>query len=162
MEETNTLQEQECCPPFHPETYHEQVLSWNNKLFVRTRVRCLFYMPLNFGAKMRRLVPRIEKAGISMPEGMVLSDHTSPWSMDLLIAIDKVLPGTENVTLTGSFVARVYEGSFSETGKWFKEFNTWVKDKGYQVKKIYTWYTTCPKCAKKYGKNYVVLLGEVV
>jgi len=23
------------------------------------------------------------------------------------------------------------------------------------------WYTTCPKCAKKYGKNYVVIIAEV-
>jgi hypothetical protein len=23
------------------------------------------------------------------------------------------------------------------------------------------WYTTCPKCAKKYGKNYVVILAEI-
>ncbi len=153
---------QECCPEFHPEKYHEQVVNWNNKLFVKTKVRCFLYMPLNFGAKMRKLVPRIEKAGAQMPEGMVLSDQTSPWGMDLLIAIDKVVPGIENVSLTGSFVSRVYEGSFNETGKWFKDFNAWTKDKGYQVKKIYAWYTTCPKCAKKYGKNYVALMGEVV
>ncbi len=25
----------------------------------------------------------------------------------------------------------------------------------------YMWYTTCPKCAKKYGKNHVVILGAV-
>jgi len=23
------------------------------------------------------------------------------------------------------------------------------------------WYTTCPKCAKVYGKNYVVTIAEV-
>ncbi|WP_369688185.1 hydrolase [Anaerophaga thermohalophila] len=22
------------------------------------------------------------------------------------------------------------------------------------------WYTTCPKCAKKYGKNYVAIVGQ--
>jgi hypothetical protein len=26
---------------------------------------------------------------------------------------------------------------------------------------LYCYYTTCPKCAKKYGKNYVVLLAKV-
>jgi len=26
---------------------------------------------------------------------------------------------------------------------------------------MYFFYTTCPKCAKKYGKNYVVILAEV-
>ena len=27
--------------------------------------------------------------------------------------------------------------------------------------KIYLGYTTCPKCAEAYGKNYVVLLAQV-
>ena len=29
-------------------------------------------------------------------------------------------------------------------------------EKGVEVKKIYLYYTTCPKCAQKWGKNYVV------
>lgn len=29
-------------------------------------------------------------------------------------------------------------------------------EKGRSVKKAYFFYTTCPKCAKIYGKNYVV------
>jgi hypothetical protein len=29
-----------------------------------------------------------------------------------------------------------------------------------ELKKWYMWYTTCPKCAKKYGKNYVAILAE--
>jgi hypothetical protein len=37
----------------------------------------------------------------------------------------------------------------------------YVKSRGREVKKLYFYYTTCPKCAKKYGKNYVVLLAEV-
>ncbi|MHC1707784.1 MAG: hydrolase [Bacteroidales bacterium] len=31
----------------------------------------------------------------------------------------------------------------------------------YLQKKTYFYYTTCPKCAKAYGKNYVVSLVEV-
>ena len=27
--------------------------------------------------------------------------------------------------------------------------------------KMLEWYTTCPKCAKAYGKNYVVIIAEV-
>jgi hypothetical protein len=26
---------------------------------------------------------------------------------------------------------------------------------------MYFFYTTCPKCAKKYGKNYVVILAQI-
>ncbi|MBU1088550.1 hypothetical protein KKC08_05320 [Patescibacteria group bacterium] len=40
-------------------------------------------------------------------------------------------------------------------------FKNVVKGKGMNVKKWYMWYTTCSKCAKKYGKKYVVIIGKV-
>jgi hypothetical protein len=36
-----------------------------------------------------------------------------------------------------------------------------VAAKGKSVKNYYFYYTTCPKCARKYGHNYVVVLAEV-
>jgi len=36
-----------------------------------------------------------------------------------------------------------------------------MKSEGRMVKKVYFFYTTCPKCAKAYGKNYVVVLAQV-
>ena len=35
-----------------------------------------------------------------------------------------------------------------------------MAEQGRSSEKLYFWYTTCPKCAKVYGKNYVVLLAE--
>jgi len=35
-----------------------------------------------------------------------------------------------------------------------------VKSKDLTINKWYMWYTTCPKCAKKWGKNYVVLIAR--
>jgi hypothetical protein len=83
------------------------------------------------------------------------------WNMDLYLAVDREIPGAENVTLTGKFLSKVYEGAFKDTGKWCKDFADFAKNKGKEIKKTYMWYTTCPKCAKKYGKNYVVMVGEV-
>ena len=37
----------------------------------------------------------------------------------------------------------------------------YVASKQKEVQKLYFFYTTCPKCAKVYGKNYVVLLAQV-
>jgi hypothetical protein len=81
--------------------------------------------------------------------------------MDLYLAVDKEVPETENVTLSGKFLSKVYEGDFKETGKWCKDFESYAKGRGFEVKKWYMWYTTCPKCAKKYGKNYVAIVAEV-
>jgi NMD protein affecting ribosome stability and mRNA decay len=55
----------------------------------------------------------------------------------------------------------VYEGPFKDTGKWCKLFEDEAKSKNMTIKKWYMWYTTCPKCAKKYGKNYVAIVAEV-
>jgi len=81
--------------------------------------------------------------------------------MDIYVAVDQEVPGAQNVTLSGKFLSKVYEGNFKETGKWCKDFASFAKSKGLAIKKMYMWYTTCPKCAKKYGKNYVVIVGEV-
>jgi len=37
----------------------------------------------------------------------------------------------------------------------------YVKSKGKKIKELYFYYTTCPKCAKHYGKNYVVAFAQV-
>jgi hypothetical protein len=37
----------------------------------------------------------------------------------------------------------------------------YVKSKGKTVEQLFYFYTTCPKCAKVYGKNYVVLFAKV-
>jgi NMD protein affecting ribosome stability and mRNA decay len=42
-----------------------------------------------------------------------------------------------------------------------QRFESIAKIKGLTIKKEYLWYTTCPKCAKKYGKNYVAVVGQV-
>jgi hypothetical protein len=36
-----------------------------------------------------------------------------------------------------------------------------VASKQKAMQKLYFFYTTCPKCAKAYGKNYVVLLAQI-
>jgi len=151
----------ECCPPFDPALWDDKMITWENKAFVRDRIMTFFHMPLNFGRVMRRIDKKVREAGATMPDNMGLSDHTSKWNIDIYVAVDREIPGAENVALSGKFFTRVYEGPFQNTGKWCKDFESLAKSKDHEIKKQYMWYTTCPRCAKKYGKNYVVLLGEV-
>jgi len=151
----------ECCPQLNPELWDDKTFEWENKLFIKDKVCTLFYMPMNFGKVIRRLDAKVSKAGAQMPDWLCLSDHTSKWNMDVYLAVDKEIPDAENTKLTGKFYSRVYEGPFKDTGKWCKDFETQAKAKGYTISKWYMWYTTCPKCAKKYGKNYVVVIGQV-
>jgi hypothetical protein len=158
---TTTEQNSTCCPPFNPEPWDNKIFEWNNKKFIKDHVCTLFYMPMNFGTVMKRLNQKIEKVGAGIPDWLGLSDHTSKWNMDIYLAVDREIPGAENTTLSGKYYCRVYEGPFKETGKWCKDFESIVNGKGFKIKKWFMWYTTCPKCAKKYGKNYVVIFGQL-
>lgn len=156
-----TKDETICCPKFDPAPWNDKVFEWDNKKFIKDKVCTFFYMPLNFGAAIKRLDSKVTKANATMPDWLCLSDHTSKWNMDVYLAVDKDIPEAENKTLNGKYFSKVYEGPFKDTGKWGKDFDEAVKSKGLKVNKLYMWYTTCPKCAKKYGKNYVVFVGQV-
>jgi len=151
-----------CCPPFDPVHWEGKIHEWDKKKFIKDKVLTIFFMPVNFGTVMKRMNKIVDSSGAKMPDWLCLSDHTSKWNMDIYLAVDKEIPDAENVTLSGKFYSKVYEGPFQDTGKWMKDFENTAKNKGIPIKKEYMWYTTCPKCAKKYGKNYVVLVGQIV
>ncbi len=155
--ETNEI----CCPKFNPTPWDDKIIDWNNKLFIKDKVCTLFYMPMNFGKVMKRLDKKVRAANANVTDWLCLSDHTSKWNMDVYLAVDKQVADAENITLSGKYYSKVYEGNFKDTGKWCKDYEEIAKSKGYKVKKWYMWYTTCPKCAKKYGKNYVVIICEI-
>ena len=158
---TTSQSESICCPPFDPTPWDDKVVEWENKKFIKDKVCTLFYMPLNFGKAMKRIFGVFSKASANVPDYLCLSDHTSLWNMDIYLATDREISGAENATISGKFYCKVYEGPFKDTGKWCKDFESVTKSKGYAVKKWYMWYTTCPKCAKKYGKNYVAIIGQI-
>jgi hypothetical protein len=159
--EPQTPSDAVCCPKFDPQPWDDKLFEWNNKKFIKDSVFTLFYMPVNFGKVMRRLDRKVREAGAEMMDSLSLSDHTSKWNMDIYLAVDREVPGAANTTLSGKFYGKVYEGPFRDTGKWSKDFEAIAKSKGYGIKKWFMWYTTCPKCAKKYGKNYVAIVSEI-
>jgi len=154
-------QNEECCPKFDPAPWDGKVLEWGNKKFIKGKVFTLFFVPVNFGSVIVKLMAKVKDAGAGTPENLCLSDHTSRWNMDLYLAVDKEIPRAENVVLSGRFFSKVYEGDFKETGEWCRDFENIAKERGMKIEKWYMWYTTCPKCAKKYGKNYTVIVGKI-
>lgn len=150
-----------CCPPFKPKLWDNKTFTWKNKLFIKDRVRTFFYMPLNINRVMTRLFKTSSKAGALFPDGMVLSDHTSKWNMDIYVAVNKRIRGLQHVTMSGKFYARVYEGPHEDTKFWAEDFEKTMKSKKLKYTRLYMWYTTCPSCAADYGKNYVVWLAKL-
>jgi hypothetical protein len=161
MNTQNETNETGCCPRFNPDAWDEKEITWTEKLFVKDKVWSFLHIPLNFGQVMVRNMEKIQKAGASAKEVVVLSDEKSMWGSDIFIAVEKDFPGSDSVKISGTFLTKVFEGPYKDMGKWIRDMNSFVTSKGKTAKKMYFFYTTCPKCAKVYGKNYVVILAEV-
>jgi len=158
---TASEQDSICCPKFNPDSWDDKLHEWEHKKFIKDKVFSVFYMPINFGSIMKRFDKIVTKANANIPDSLCLSDHTSKWNMDVFLAVDKEIAEAENTSFSGKFYSKVYEGSFKDTGKWSADFENQVNMKGLKSKKQFMWYTTCPKCVKKYGKNYVAILSQI-
>lgn len=152
---------EECCPRFDPQPWDDQVINWEEKPFLQDRVVSFLHIPLNFGVVMKRSMAAIEAAGATPDEMIVLTDENSLWGADVYVAVAKDVPGRRMARLSGSFVTKVFEGPYRNMRDWIQEMRAFVSSKGKTLQKMYFFYTTCPKCAEKYGKNYVVILAQV-
>jgi hypothetical protein len=161
MEKLYENSETGCCPRFNPAPWDGKEVVFKDRLFLKDRVRCFLHIPLNFGKMVVKNTEKIKAAGALPPEPLMLCDDASLWRTDVYIAVAKDVPGAEMTKMSGTFLTKVFEGPFSKTGAWVKEMKEYVASKGRALKKIYLSYTTCPACAKVYGKNYVIVLAQV-
>ena len=161
MDELYENSETGCCPRFDPEPWDEKEITWENKLFLKDRVRSFFHFPLNFGRVMVRNLEKVVAAEALAPEPVLLADENSLWGADVYIDVTKDVPQAANVTISGTFLSKVFEGPYRDIRKWIEEMKRFVTSQNRKLEKLYFYYTTCPKCAKKYGKNYVAILAQV-
>jgi hypothetical protein len=151
-----------CCPRFKTDGWDEQELHFTDKLFVKATTRSIFHIPLNMGSVFPNTFKAIDEAGArDKDEFIVLSNDPSAWTEEHFFSVTKDVPGQEMVKMSGDYLTKVFEGPYKNVAKWEKEMATFVEGKGKQVKKTYFFYTTCPKCAKFYGKNYLVAVAEI-
>jgi len=155
----------QCCPKFDPEPWHDKQVAWDNKLFVKDTVTQSMHMPLleAFGEAVGRMSKKIEDAGASpdSKDFIMLATESSPGKGELYINVTREIPNAENVKLSGTYITRVFDGPYSAVPKWIKEMAQYLDQQGKAAKKYYFYYTTCPKCAKIHGHNYVVAFAQV-
>jgi hypothetical protein len=151
-----------CCPRFDPRGWDGEELHFSDKLFVRAVTRSLFHIPINMGAVFARTFAAIDKAGARSDSGfIVLSRDLSPWTSEHYFAVTHEVPGLEMQRLSGDFLTKVFEGPYSRVPAWMKELASLIARRGSEIGRTFFFYTTCPRCAKRYGKNYVVGVAEV-
>jgi hypothetical protein len=157
----SNVQTDECCPRFEPRPWNETMLTWEGKRFVKDRVISFLHIPLNYGAVMKRTLSAIEAAGAAPENRIILTEENSLWGADVYVEATSDVPGANMATISGTFLSKVFEGPYSNIRTWIDEMKAFVQGKGKDLKKMYFFYTTCPKCAKKYGKNYVAILARL-
>jgi len=152
-----------CCPIPDVKAWDNSQITWKNKRFIKDNTINLFHIPLNMGQMMKRALTKIEKSNASVPAEnfIMLSFDPSPWKTENYLAVKKRVRNAQNIRLTGTFLTKVFEGPYKNAGKWYQEMQNYTESKGTPAKKIYFFYTTCPKCAKVYSKNYVVAFAQI-
>jgi hypothetical protein len=161
----DTENEYDCCPVFDPLPWDGKTHVWENKPFIKDYLPQLFHMP--FPPTMGKVIGRMWKkaqdacAAPDMKDFLLLSYDPSPWKSELYMSVTKEVPGAENITLSGLFISKVFDGPYNQVPRYLKEFESYLVSVGKKSKKYYFFFTTCPKCAKKFGHNYIVAFAEV-
>jgi hypothetical protein len=150
-----------CCPPFDPAPWDDRIVSWRNKPFVKLHVRSFLHVPLHMGKAVAEATRRIADAGATPAQPLMLAEDTSAWGIDLFLEVTRPVPDLPMATLSGTFRTRVFEGPFRDARMWCAEMQERVADRGETLLGLWYAYTTCPACAKAYGKNYVVLFAKI-
>ncbi len=152
-----------CCAVPNVAEWDEKEIKFQDQKFIRMYTRSFLFVPLNMSKVMTAIQKMADDSGATMPEqdGMILSSELSPWKAEQLYAVSKAVDGADNLTLSGTFLTKVFEGPYKNAQQWYKALQEFAKSKGKTVDKTYFFYTTCPKCAKHYGKNYVIGLAGI-
>jgi hypothetical protein len=146
-----------CCARFTPAGWDDQTLHFADKPFVRATTRSLAHVPLNMGRVFARVMENLTASKATDPgQTIVLSRDLSAWQAEHLFAVTKPVADEENITLSGTYLTKVFEGPYSAVRGWHDQMCDLVRARGSAPAEVYFFYTTCPKCAKAYGRNYVV------
>ena len=157
------INETGCCAVPNVGEWDRQEVEFVDRRFLRMHTRNLMFVPLNMSKVMTALNQSAEHAGVMMPptQALILSRDLSPWRAEQLFEVTAEVPAADNVVLNATFLTRVFEGPYKEAKAWFQEMQNYAAEQGREASRIYFWYTTCPKCAKHYGHNYVVGFAQV-
>lgn len=150
-----------CCARLDRELWDEKRHEWTDRPFLRDQVREFLHIPLNFGSVMARDHAAIEAAEAYPEDPLWLTDEVSPWKSDVYVATDRPVGEATMANISGTFLSKVFEGPYRHMGKWMGEMEAWVREQGEEPEHLYFYYPTCPKCAKAFGKNEVVLFAKV-
>lgn len=157
---------EECCPKFEPAKWNQKTFTWDNKLFLKETIPTFFHIPFPsmIGKKMKIMHELTNKAQAHIPDltdALVLFHDPSAFKSEIFYSVTKEVEGANNTFLSGEFFAGVFEGPYNSVPKHINEMNKQLAEQNKKAKDYYIHYAYCPKCAKKYGQNYMILFARL-
>ncbi|MBW2995379.1 hypothetical protein KY312_03425 [Candidatus Woesearchaeota archaeon] len=156
---------EECCPKFETKRWDKKTFNWKKKNFLKETIPTFFHIPFPpmIGKRITKMYNLAVNAKADPPkkEWLVLFRDPTPFKSELYMSVTKSVKGANNVTISGIFMARVFEGPYNAVPKFIKEMNEYLSKKKKKAKDYYVHYAYCPGCAKKFGHNYMILFAKV-
>ena len=161
-----TNENQECCPLFEAEKWHNKTFTWNKKRFIKESVPAFFHIPFTplIGKRMTKMMELSDQAQANIAdrsEALVLFHDPSAFQSEIYYSVTKEVQGAHNTELSGKFIAGVFEGPYNAVPKHIKTMDKRLEEEKLKAKGYFVHYAYCPGCAKKHGKNHMVLFARI-
>jgi len=85
----------------------------------------------------------------------------SAFKSEIYLSVTGNVSGANNAKISGTFIGKVFAGDYNAIPGFIKQMNEYLAKKGKTAKDYYVHYAYCPKCAKKYGNNYMILFARI-
>lgn len=165
-EKKSGSEDKECCPLFRPEKWDGNVFDWNQKPFIKESIPAFFHIPFppmigKKVVKMMDLAEKAQKLDEHKEDILLLFTDPHPFKSELYLSVMGPVPGANNTELTGSFAAKVFEGDYNAIPGFVKIMDAELAAQNKKAKTYYVHYAYCPKCAEKFGHNYMILFALI-
>jgi len=157
---------EECCPEFRPEKWNEKIVDWDQKHFIKMTVPTFFHIPFSpmLGKKITKMMQMAEDSenlSHNKEDILLLFTDPHPFKSEMYLSVTGNVPDANNTTISGTFISKVFEGAYNAIPKFIKQMDVYLNKQEKKAKNYYVHYAYCPKCAKKFGRNYMALFAKV-
>jgi hypothetical protein len=162
----NLSQNTECCPEFDPKKWDQKTFHWDNKPFIKETIPTFFHIPFPpmIGRKivrMWKMAEDAEKTEADKGNVLVLFRDPNAFKSEIYLSVTDSVQGANNVSVSGIFFGKVFSGPYNAVPKHMREMNEYLSSQGKKAKDYYVHFAYCPKCAEKYGNNYMILFAQI-
>lgn len=135
-------------------------------MFIKEIIPTLFHVPFPpmIGQKITKMFNHAEKLNAYLDnkeDTLILFADPSAFKSEIYLTVKNHIDNENNVTLSGTFISKVFDGGYNNIPKYIKQIEQYLNTINKKAKKYYIHYAYCPKCAKKFGHNYMIFFAEI-